>query len=94
MVERPKGNKVIIIGFHVFRAEHEDRQGNIQRVDRKKHEAWHTLFPGYMTAHQIVELNRYWIDPRYRVTIEPTERSTYKNLGSLKITSHARDLSF
>ncbi len=49
-------------------------KGNIRRVDRKKHEAWHTLFPGYMTAHQIVEeLNKYWIDPRYRVTIEPTE---------------------
>ncbi len=27
-----------------------------------------------MTAHQIVEeLNKYWIDPRYRVTIKPTE---------------------
>lgn len=48
-------------------------KGNIQKVDSKKHEAWHTLFPGYMTAHQIVEeLNKYWIDPRYKVTIRPT----------------------
>jgi hypothetical protein len=49
-------------------------KGNIVKVDTKRHEAWHTLFPGYMSVHQIVEeINKYWIDPRYEVTVQPTE---------------------
>jgi hypothetical protein len=51
-----------------------DPPGNIARVDKKLHEAWHTVFPGYMTPHAISEeINENWIDPRYKMLVVSDE---------------------
>ena len=58
--------------------------GNIVKVDARRHEAWHTLFSSYMTTYQIAkELNDLWIDPRYRLVVEPTE-AYLEELGEKK----------
>jgi len=43
---------------------------NVVLVSKEKHDAWHTLFAGDMTAQQIAEeITRYWIDPRLRMIV-------------------------
>jgi hypothetical protein len=47
----------------------DDKSTNISRVDRKKHEAWHTLFQNYDPIHIANLINVYWLDPRYRMEV-------------------------
>lgn len=43
---------------------------NVSKIPHKKHVAWHVLF-GNAPAHRIAEeINRYYIDPDYRLVIE------------------------
>jgi hypothetical protein len=44
---------------------------NCVRVDQKRHYFWHCLF-GNMTGEEIAEeVNRCWLDPRFKLTIQP-----------------------
>lgn len=46
-------------------------KGNISKIPHKKHQAWHTLFPGNWTAERIAEeINRVYLDPAYRLVLE------------------------
>ena len=41
-------------------------KNNISRLPPKKHQAWHTLFPGNWTPERIVEeINNLYLDPSY-----------------------------
>ncbi len=43
---------------------------NISHVSEVRHRAWHTLFSGDRSIESIVEeLNRVWIDGRYKLVI-------------------------
>ena len=49
---------------------------NCCKVDAKRHNLWHCLF-GNMTGEEIAEeVNRCWLDPRYKLIVVPNnERS-------------------
>ena len=48
-------------------------QFNCVRVDAKRHELFHKLFEGLSSDEIMVDLNHYWLDPRY-VVINSDER--------------------
>jgi len=42
------------------------RGGTTVRVTKKQHDAWHTLFDGTLTPHDICAIiNAIWLDDRY-----------------------------
>lgn len=44
---------------------------NVVRVNKKQHQAWHTLFDGTLTPHDICAIiNAIWLDPCYRFRVE------------------------
>ena len=59
---------------------------NMIRVPRRKHVAYHRLFPGDMCLCDIVkQLNEVWIDPRYKLVIEKREEKPQHVRGQLKL---------
>lgn len=47
-----------------------DEADNISYVSDKKHKAFHILWSGEKTVHQIAfELNTLWIDPHFRFDV-------------------------
>jgi hypothetical protein len=44
--------------------------GNLVRVNKVKHAYWHALFANRELEDIVEELNRVWIDPRMKLTIE------------------------
>jgi hypothetical protein len=45
-------------------------RSNISYVPKNLHDLWSALFPGTMTARQIIrEINNIWIDPDYRIVL-------------------------
>lgn len=45
----------------------EDR--NISYVNRKQHEAWHTLFSNHTAPTIVAIINEKWIDPDYEIIV-------------------------
>lgn len=44
---------------------------NCCMVDAKRHSLWHALF-GSMTGEEIAEeVNRCWLDPRFKLIVQP-----------------------
>lgn len=47
---------------------------NVVTVLLTQHRAWHTLFEGTLTPHDIAAIiNTVWLDPRYKFVVERTD---------------------